>query len=262
MIFCAFLALSSVLFVLGEDAYPANKKYCAHIASGVAAGAQGFFAMEIDSSTGTATYKFEVDTRAFTSPTSCDFAQGLDWHLHSKWDLDDDSSTDCGNAGTGPQNHYDPNFACGPASQSAGAMCDSMGLISSDGYEYACTQASYQGGNFGMCEVGDLSGKFGDIKPNGDGIMSSGFLHDPLPPYIVDYAAPNDASHHWESVVFHCKSASGARILCAKFLEDTGTDSECTYSVILLFFLLFLFVMVSMSLLSIYYCLSAFSDTT
>jgi ATPase subunit of ABC transporter with duplicated ATPase domains len=35
-----------------------------------------------------------------------------------------------------------------------------------------------------------------------------------------------------------------------------------TYSVILLFFLLFLFVMVSMSLLSIYYCLSAFSDTT
>jgi hypothetical protein len=34
-----------------------------------------------------------------------------------------------------------------------------------------------------------------------------------------------------------------------------------TYSVILLFFLLFLFFDVSVSLLSIYYCLPAFSDT-
>lgn len=197
-----------------------SQKYCAHIESSAAQGAFGWFAMEIDSTTGSATYKFKVDFTDYSG--SCDVTKGVNYHIHTDWASSDDSSvTQCGDSDTG--GHYDPNYACGSASQYYTTTCASMGRVPASGYTYGCNKDTFQSGDFAVCEVGDLSGKFGYFSANSNKLMTSGFLQDPQAPYAVNYNNDAGASEKWLSIVFHCVDDSNARFMCAKF-QDTSVS--------------------------------------
>jgi hypothetical protein len=75
-----------------------------------------------------------------------------------------------------------------------------------------------------LCEVGDLSGKFGrQYDTAGNRLFSSkGTLVDYQPPYNANYADANEVSNMWTSVVFHCgKDAS--RLVCGKITVSPPT---------------------------------------
>jgi hypothetical protein len=123
--------------------------------------------------------------------------------------------------------HYDPGLACGSASQNAATFCAALGRTSGDGYTYNCNPAGYAAGNLALCEVGDISSKFGRLFPKSetDLIFSVDHLEDVQPPYVGNYMQPTDVggtliTPMWSSIVFHC-GATGARLACAKFsVED------------------------------------------
>jgi hypothetical protein len=53
--------------------------------------------------------------------------------------------------------HWDPSFACGPASEFGGTTCKGMNYAAD--YDVRCVDAEMQNG----CEYGDISGKVGTI---------------------------------------------------------------------------------------------------
>lgn len=108
------------------------------------------------------------------------------------------------------------------------SQCKALGRTteSTPVYQYPCNAINFADGKYYECEVGDLSGKFGDIKPLA-GVSNFGnenLREDPLPPYDVDYdlpAADSLLSHAWKSIVFH--KITGERFFCAKLNEvDTS----------------------------------------
>ncbi|KAF0707253.1 hypothetical protein AaE_013698 [Aphanomyces astaci] len=79
------------------------------------------------------------------------------WHIHTKWDNPgkvSELTAGCSFAKTG--NHLDPDFACGPNSEyiEEPECADKT---------YGCNSTSYAEAP-GVCEKGDLSGKFGTMK--------------------------------------------------------------------------------------------------
>ncbi|RHZ06754.1 hypothetical protein DYB26_007973 [Aphanomyces astaci] len=79
------------------------------------------------------------------------------WHIHTKWDNPgkvSELTAGCSFAKTG--NHLDPDFACGPNSEyiEEPECADKT---------YGCNPTSYAEAP-GVCEKGDLSGKFGTMK--------------------------------------------------------------------------------------------------
>jgi hypothetical protein len=194
-----------------------NMRYCSHINLNTGDGAEGWFAMEIDQATSTAKYKFEIDFSAYTG--TCNVSKGVKYHIHSSWASPEGASTSqCGAVDTGA--HYDPTFACGPASAYADSNCVSLQRTATFGYEYNCSSSQFMAGNFPICELGDLSGKFGYAQPI-NLVMSSGVLKDPLGPYVIDYNAK------WLSIVWHCMDSNDDRFLCARLKAD---DDPNTYS--------------------------------
>ena len=210
------------LLTMGEVSDLPNMRYCAHIESSSGSGSHGWFAMEIDQSTSSAKYKFNVDFTGYTG--TCDITQGVNYHIHKDWQSTDGASTtQCGPSFTG--GHYDPNFACGPASAYASSMCSTMGRSTSD---YNCLATGFGSGNFSSCELGDLSGKFGYAMPNNDLVIATSTLHDPTGPYVANYDDNTDDA--WYSIVWHCKGSNDARFLCAKLSSDNNPQitSFCT----------------------------------
>jgi len=227
------------------QAYPAQRKYCAVLDPSASSGASGYFGMVIDSVTGQATYGWNIDFNKFTPPAApVSVVGGLPWHIHSYWNnMGGKSSGDittCVAGNTG--GHYDPNLACGTASQSATTLCSTLGRTVSNGYTYSCTANNYQKGQFGLCEVGDLSGKFGKLTyppPNNVATRTgSNIYSDPSAAYVEDYLVAN-AGHTptptpngmnitlpWSSVVWHASNGP-ERVLCAQFVEDTTNSSPC-----------------------------------
>jgi hypothetical protein len=135
----------------------------------------------------------------------------LSYHLHAQWNLNEDySTTDCGTAG----GHYDPFLGCGPAT-GAKADCAALGRTSDDSYVYSC-RGAYDNEEYGRCEVGDLSGKYGAIPIDNDGHGLKRVEDDPLPAMNYHYQpALSDVSDGTEfaSIVFHNGSP---RVLCGK----------------------------------------------
>jgi hypothetical protein len=98
-----------------------------------------------------------------------------------------------------------------PASQSAATLCPLLNrTISKGNYKYNC---DYKAGDYSSCEVGDLSGKIGSLKPtvpNGRVFMLPLFI-DFQPAYDYNYKMETAASLPWYSIVFHCPNAAGTR---------------------------------------------------
>jgi len=78
----------------------------------------------------------------------------LNWHIHT---APVNAEGECDSTG----GHYDPTFACGAASEHKNTICgDALGVR--PGYDYGaeCGQSTQDG-----CELGDLSGKMGQLTP-------------------------------------------------------------------------------------------------
>jgi hypothetical protein len=141
----------------------------------------------------------------------------LNYHLHQQWTNSLASfgtgATACGEAVTG--GHYDPFFACGPASglrppYANTNLCDAAGLLKDD---YTCSSA-YENKEYDRCEVGDLSGKMGALSVV-DGKVREKFSNDPLPALNYQFVSDTtiNEADRFASIVFHDGSP---RVLCGQ----------------------------------------------
>ncbi len=217
-IFTALILASFSITSRGDISELPNKRYCSHIDYSTGEGVEGWFAMEIDQSTSSAKYRFNLDFTDYVG--SCDVSQGIKFHIHSSWDSPNGASTTkCGKSHTG--GHYDPNLACGPASAHASDACVLLDRTENSGYAYSCSKTQYTEGNFTACELGDLSGKFGYAHTD-NLIFTSGIIKDPLGPFVTDY------NSKWLSIVWHCMASNMDRFLCAKLETDNDPSYEST----------------------------------
>jgi hypothetical protein len=184
-------------------------------------GAVGYFDLAI--ANGQAQYTWALDLTSFS--TTCDLSQGLTYHIHSYWNNEAATSaslSECGASYTG--GHYDPNLACSGSSQDISSLCVDLGRTSSSGYTYSCNSANYAQGHYALCELGDISGKFGRAYATSDKQFSSqGILIDYQPEYNANYQNADLVSKQWASIVFHCGQDS-SRLVCAK-LEETSVST-------------------------------------
>ncbi len=201
-------------------------KYCATIDT---SGALGHVSIEI--SNGVAYYMLNLDINSLSTPSlTCDYNEGLTFHIHSYWTTSDTTTTSvayptCASSITGL--HYDPNFACSPKSQQSSTGCKSLNRYYPH-HNYTCNSTVFNGqGQYSLCEVGDLTGKFGVIYPK----TTANFQFttpvpwtDYLPPYPYNFDRADLVSNMWSSIVFHCRSPS-AYLLCAKL--STTELSSC-----------------------------------
>lgn len=136
----------------------------------------------------------------------------LAWHIHVKWNNKKDSGflSDCSPEQTG--GHYDPTFACGPASQyGKDVTCTAKSEI-----PYACSAETFpnQGIN---CEMGDFSGKFGPFEIGRYGKIKASYEDFFFPPTALYnqpmYLEPNV---QWNFVLhLVCPEHKNPRIACA-----------------------------------------------
>eukprot|EP01036_Dinobryon_divergens_P028961 gene28961-37999_t len=192
------------------------EQFCASITPDQAAGASGFVAMDIEG--GSAFVSVNLDLTNYALPAACpDISKGLNYHIHSYWKDDtrmSSANANCGASFTG--GHYDPNFACGPASQSIATICPLLNRTKTAQYTYNC---NYKGGDYSSCEVGDISGKIGSLQPtvpNGR-VFTLPLFIDFQPAYVFSYNKKVVTSLPWQSIVFHCPNAAGTRLVCAQF---------------------------------------------
>eukprot|EP00121_Abeoforma_whisleri_P004066 Awhi_evm1s3668 len=86
----------------------------------------------------------------------------LGWHIHerrSESDFGDVGGEACGPGPIG--GHYDPTFACGPATEQR-ESCDLLGRTRASN-QYTCNPYFYAQSPY-VCEAGDLGGKFGNLR--------------------------------------------------------------------------------------------------
>jgi len=140
------------------------------------------------------------------------------WHVHVKWNNQNDSGyiTDCSPDNTG--GHYDPTFACGPASQyTKDTVCTAREK------KYNCNSDSFDTEVI-SCEMGDLSGKFGFLKPYAYSGWNRVYkvYHDTFAPPSALFNKPMYQLENpgW-SMVLHlvCSEAKNPRIVCAKGVQ-------------------------------------------
>jgi hypothetical protein len=204
-----------------------TQRYCAVISTEEASGATGWYNYEIDSE-GYAHHSLGLDLTGFTAlPGSCDLSGGLSYHIHTFWNdtsgVQSGDNAFCSFDATG--NHYDPYLACGPNTEEA-TSCTALGRVA-PGYTYPCSPEQFTSGQYNYCEVGDTSGKFGNLfATDPDMTLFSEDVADPLPALIADYNNASMLSNQWVSVVVHCGSS---RILCAKFLPVDDSASCGSY---------------------------------
>jgi len=234
------LCTVAVLCGLFVQGYHDQTAYCAAF-SPKTSKTNGWFTMQIDETAGMAYYNFNIDVANLGLSSLCKFptaSQSLKYHIHAFWANNTATSTfgsNCGSCG----GHYDPNLACGPSSQYQKAptakVCSKIYRASSYGYKYSCnaTTFGYQnpsGGYYDSCEIGDLSGKFGNVNVTNN-VISKSYLADPLPPMVSDYMKASGATNYtmpFASVVFHCNDGSSppTAVLCAKLFNSASSCSN------------------------------------
>ena len=121
--------------------------------------------------------------------------------------------------------HYDPYLACGYKSLN----CTALGRIGG----YTCTPSIFNSGQYAKCQVGDLSGKFGDVMATAAGPKFQQLtpLYDNLPPVAANHlSGGNSKTSMFSSVVFHCPVGKKVRLVCAKLqLVPEGQSSACSF---------------------------------
>jgi len=188
----------------------------------------GWFKIEIDP-VGTATYSWYFDLSA-SNPyvTTAQIQKGLQFHIHTN------QTTMCGSTG----NHYDPFLACGPKSEFYNTLCPLLGRTASSTppYSYKCNTTNYAAGLTDFCEVGDLSGKYGDMTyyPGNIGTKQYTFagsagpdINPPLPASHFQSPLKSSAlgSSTWAEIVFHSTDGLGTKLLCAPLLSTSDSSS-------------------------------------
>jgi hypothetical protein len=193
-------------------------------------GVSGSFTMRVTNSS--MTYSYALDFTEFN--TTCDITGGLVYHIHSFWrNTTASSSNVCGDAVTG--GHYDPYLACAPVSQAAKDLCVNLSRTAAQGYTYNCNPSMYSAGHHYACEVGDLSSKFGWMKPvSTNTLRYEGSQYDPSPPMTPNFKQPaSGIATEWASLVVHCPKDS-ARMVCASFefqgIQASADTSETSSS--------------------------------
>lgn len=143
-------------------------------------------------------------------------------HFHSYWsDEKRSSATTCLNAG----GHYDPYLACGPSSEEKAGLCLQLNRTTTQDYAYACNVENYSSGHYNLCEVGDISGKFGRMTPAEGTLVFKGDMIDPNPPMDAHFGEGDLLAKQWSSMVFHCP-ADNARLFCAQFVREKCAIGE------------------------------------
>ena len=166
--------------------------------------------------------------------------KSIGYHIHNEWSNPKSSiglnGEECALDIAG--NHYDPYFACGPASAArtlSDGQPDFCFNLNRPREDYICRPDVYNGGStFGQldqCEVGDLSGKYGAIPIN-KGEATDSIQDDPLPALasqFVDNTNPKRRSSfdEWSSIVFH-RGSDGSRFLCAQLTQKPYPKCENT----------------------------------
>jgi len=192
-------------------------------------------------SKGTAQYSWNIDLSQYTNTIGCNLGAGIKYHIHSYWANETaTSSSVCGSAFTGTQNHYDPYLACSPSSQSINTLCPALNrtATSSPPYNYNCSSGLYALGHVALCEVGDLSGKFGMMKGSGN-VFSGSIENDPIAANPRYFQNSDYISLPWASLVLHCPVTGNPRLVCAKlvptsvssFGDDDDSDDSLSESV-------------------------------
>jgi hypothetical protein len=173
----------------------------------------------IDGSVTIENNKIVIDLDLFSETgvsTAC-IGDGLKYHIHEKWTHSDDEArvggSLCNSTFTG--GHFDPYAACGSAT--GNDYCSDCSVPASsyvDEYSgtYTCNTVDF-GANPFVCEVGDLSGKYGTLSPDSNDLISGEFSSQ--------YAELRGTDLSGKSIVFHCND--GSRIFCAPFSVE-GTD--------------------------------------
>lgn len=136
------------------------------------------------------------------------------WHIHSKWNNNASSGflDDCSAAQTG--GHYDPTFACGPASQYANdQMCT---LQQSDMHSYQCSADTFPDRAIN-CEMGDFSGKFGKLQM--DSVEKIKMIRQDVffpPKALFNQPRYNAPDIKWNFILhLSCPEHENPRVLCA-----------------------------------------------
>ncbi|ETV85136.1 hypothetical protein H257_02982 [Aphanomyces astaci] len=127
------------------------------------------------------------------------------WHIHTKWEnpTSSGSLSACSLAKT--SNHYDPDYACGPASEHVTeAKCKALTP------HYKCTPHTYKA-NPKACEKGDLSGKLGDFHVKKGKIR--GKWYDP------HFPKPSEVTPSWNIILHAVCGADTPRFVCAKAVK-------------------------------------------
>ena len=192
--------------------------FCSEFNEKLTNGVSGLFQMDIVN--GSASYQYALNFSEFS--TTCDLSKGLKWHIHSYWTNGAlNSSFLSGCAATFTGGHYDPNLACGSSSQEYSGLCRAINRTN-----YYCNPTLFAAGHYSICEVGDLSGKFGTAYPkdmNGFYFERLSKAKDYLPPYAINYGRSDYGTHAWKSIVFHCHD--NTRLVCALFIPS---EQECS----------------------------------
>ena len=204
-------------------------QYCATIASGEAAGAKGWVALQIEN--GVAQYSFSLDLSDYDTDALCpDMSKGLKYHIHNTWNNDSAMSSAnslCGASIAG--GHYDPNFACSNYSSAIKNECVSLGRTWGQGYRYGCNSTMYNAGHYSLCEVGDTSAKNGVVYLDTTTRIAelTNFV-DYQPPYTINYNQADMDSTQWLSWVFHC-AQNANRLVCARFSTTELTACQAGF---------------------------------
>ncbi|KAL3663698.1 hypothetical protein V7S43_011113 [Phytophthora oleae] len=213
--------LSSIVFTCALAAVVSAQpsyvyKFDADTAAGIDGSIQVKYAAE-DSSTATITASLDfsgVDQAkiaAFDGNCTEDVTSWK-WHIHTKWSStqSSDAYKQCSKAAT--DNHYDPLKACGSASEYI-----SEPECKAKSKSYACSPSNYTTDPL-TCEKGDLSGKFGALKPGEGSTVSEEWTDE-------HYPLPSENKDTW-SIVLHAVCGKEApRIACAVGTKGEGGDS-------------------------------------
>ena len=130
----------------------------------------------------------------------------LNWHIHA---AETGPGLGCQSGQT--KGHYDPTYACGPATQWDSTLCTTINQSrGGNGYTYSteCTSDTQEG-----CEIGDLSGKMGKVQTN----LSSWKIQK-----FEDNWLGGIEKIDGLSIVFHCCIQDGTckrRVGCANLVE-------------------------------------------
>lgn len=180
-----------------------SEYYCGLIKTHETNGASGYFLIDITSKESSA-HRLTLDLSNFS--TSCDLSQGLTYTINTSWNntnLNSSSYENCDKAHTG--GNYDPSFACGPDSEYFDSECVLLDRTATYGYNYSCSPETYESSNYVVCELGDLSGKHGELyetETNSSVFEISTPEIDYLPPFAYNYKHAQSVFPSWSAVVF------------------------------------------------------------